>query len=373
MKTANTANAVRRVGALTAVAAVVVLLAAILFRLNPAEVPAPTVDPSELLQDPSFEQPATLGAWSAGGRPEVFTTLNDSTALNLQRVGRLSRGAVTQDVLLTPVRGRPYRFSVWIRRSNRLLHPTPVAGVVTAQTACAANEEIAETPFAAAADWSEVVATIQPVSGERCTMRVGIRAPAGEIDLDNATFGDAGLINGSFELGPVSGTLESWTVDRGVGVTVLSNGAANGRRFARLIATSASVGIRQDAPIDPSSEPLLGQASVMVRGAKGPARVLIEYHEPCSKRVHRVSVTVGTHWQRMLVRQPRLPADAVPDSLIKVDGVGCAAQLAIVLASPGTVDVDGAELQLRSYWPPEGSPSYRRIVARRATVSNASS
>ena len=347
-------------------------LAGLLFRLNPADVPAPAVDPSELLADPSFEQAATLGAWNSGGRPEVFSTIDDPAAHNLVRIGRLRRGAVTQDVLLTPVRGRPYRFSVWVRRSRESSNRPSVNGVVTAQTACADNEEVAETPFVAGPGWSEVVATVQPINGERCTLRVGVTAPAGVIDLDDATFGDAGLINGSFELGPVAGVLESWTVDNGVKVSVRSDGAADGQRFARLVSAFGGVGIRQDAPIDPSSEPLLGEASVRIRGVDGPTKVVVEYREPCSQTVHRIAITADKRWQRVLVRQPRLPGAAVPASLIRVDGVGCAAQVAVVLASPGTVDVDGAELRLGSYWPPEGSPSYRTIVARRAAVGNAS-
>ncbi len=361
------------IGVLTAIGAVAAT--AILFSMNPAEIPSPPLEPTELLQDASFEQPANVGAWTAS--VTNFTTTGDSRAHNLARVGRLRRGTVSQDVLLTPVRGRPYRFSVWIRGTSadttspaRATTAAAARGVIRAQTACAAGDEIAESPFAVGPVWTEFVATVQPVKGERCTMRVGVSVASGQVDLDDATFGDAGLINGSFELGPATVSPESWTVDPGTLAAVASDGAADGHRFARITTRSAQAGIRQDVPVDPSTEPLLARAAVLLRAVAAPTKAIVEYREPCGTTVHRVAITVGRQWQRVTVSQPKLAGEAVPPSLIKIDGVPCAGQVAIVLPTPGSIDVDGAELGLRSYWPPEGSPSYRKVVRARRTATD---
>ena len=373
---------IERTALLGVVAAVgAVVASAILFMMNPTEIPRSPLDPTELLQDASFEQPASVGAWTASV-PNAFTTTVDARAHNLRRVGRLRGGTVSQDVLLTPVGGRPYRFSVWIRgtAAGGAAGETGAsaggdgAGVVRAQTACAAGEEIAESPFVATGRWTEFVATVQPVKGERCTLRVGVSVTSGPIDLDDATFGDAGLINGSFELGPATVSPESWTVDPGAAATVASDGAADGRRYVHIVTTSTGAGIRQDVPVDPSTEPLIGRAAVLLRAVSAPTKAIVEYREPCSTTVQRIAVTVSRQWQRVTVTQPKLVGEAVPSSLIKIDGVACAGQVAIVLPERGSsIDVDGAELRLRSYWPPEGSPSYRKVVRaqRRATDSAA--
>ena len=363
----------RLLGVATAVGAVVA--SAVFFMMNPTELPRPPLDPTELLQDASFEQPATVGAWTASV-PNAFTTTVDARAHDLRRVGQLQRGTVSQDVLLTPVRGRPYRFSVWIRGASSSAvgggGAGRASGMIRAQTACAAGEEIAESPFVATTEWTEFVATVQPVKGERCTLRVGVSVASGPIDLDDATFGDAGLINGSFELGPATLSPESWTIDPGAAATMASDGAADGHRYVHIVTTSTQAGMRQDVPVDPSTEPLLGRAAVLLRSVAAPTKAIVEYREPCSTTVHRVAVTVSRQWQRVTVTQPKLAPDAVPPSLIKVDGVGCAGQVAIVLPERGSIDVDGAELRLRSYWPPQGSPSYRKIVrARRQATDSA--
>ena len=50
--------------ALVAVAAASLV---VLFFLNPKAIPSPMGRPTELLADPSFEQPATTGAWVSSG------------------------------------------------------------------------------------------------------------------------------------------------------------------------------------------------------------------------------------------------------------------------------------------------------------------
>ena len=346
---------------------VVVGAMAIGFLLNPEAVPRVADAPEQLLQDPSFEQPTTLGTWNVrpvgGASTETaFQVVDAASARDLRRVGRLTQGSIEQEVLLTPVRGRAYRFSVWIRSA---LPGTRASGSVIAQTACASDEEVASTPFVAAASWVQVSATVQPVDGERCTMRVVIRSAAGTVDLDDASYVDAGLVNPSFELGNGS---ESWTIDAGATVTTARSGAVDGRQFLRVVAARAGAGIRQDTPVDPSSQPVLATASVLVRSAGAPTRVQITYREPCSDVVHRAEIIASRDWQRLSVRQPRLPGDAVPPSLIKVDGVPCAGQVGVVSAEPGSFEVDGAAVTLESYWPPEGDPSYQRATKRRTGV-----
>ena len=340
---------------------------AIGFLLNPAAVPTVADEPQQLLQDPSFEQPTTLGTWNVrpdgAGTPEtVFRVIDTSEARDLRRVGRLTQGSIGQEVLLTPVRGRAYRFSVWLRSAPP---GTTASGSITTQTACASAEEVASTPFVAGAAWLEVSATVQPVDGERCTMRVVVRSTAGTVDLDDASYVDAGLVNPSFELG--SG-FESWTIDAGATVVADQSGAVDGRQFLRVVASGRGEGIRQNTPVDTSSQPLLATASALVRSSGAPVRVQITYREPCSDVVHRTEITTSRQWQRVTVRQPRLPGNAVPPSLIKVDGVPCAGQVGVVSAEPGAFDVDGAAITLQSYWPPEGDPSYQRATKRRAGV-----
>lgn len=340
---------------------------AIGFVLNPEAVPRVTDAPQQLLQDPSFEQPTALGTWnvrpSGGASPDtVFRVVDSAGARDLRRVGRLTQGSIGQEVLLTPVRGRAYRFSVWIRSAQS---DATASGSVTAQTACASNEEVASTPFVVGAAWAQVSATVQPVDGEQCTMRVMVGSAAGTVDLDEASYVDAGLVNPSFELGNGS---ESWTIDAGASATADRSGAVDGRQFLRVVASDGGRGIRQDTPVDPSSQPLLATASALVRSSGTPVRVQVTYREPCSDVIHRAEITTSRQWQRVTVRQPRLPGAAMPPGLIKVDGVPCAGQVGVVAAEPGAFDVDGASMVLQSYWPPEGDPSYQRATKHRSGI-----
>lgn len=340
------------------------------FFANPAAVPGVAPIPSELLQDASFEQPATLGTWNvtpAGDATpaDVFRNVDSSNAPDLRRIGQLTNGTISQEVLLTPVRGRAYRFSVRVRSTAADQRP---AGSIVAQTACANGEEVAETPFVASSGWVQVSATVQPVDGERCTMRVKVTVPNGSIAVDDASFADAGLVNPSFELGAGR---ESWTIDRGASVDLQSSGAVDGKQFLRVVTSSHGAGIRQDARVDASTQPVLATASVLVRAVNDPSvRVRLEYREPCSDVVHRAEIAASSSWQRLTVRQPRLRGDTVPPSLIKVDGVPCAGQVAVVGVRAGSFDVDSAALSLQSYWPPEGDPSYQRAVTRRSVVTS---
>jgi hypothetical protein len=341
------------------------------FRLNPIVPPTAAVDPTELLQDGSFEQPVIGGPWNvaAGAKAGAFRVVDDATAADLRRVGRVTGTTISQEVLLTPVRGRAYRFALFVRRTPGNNDAT---FAIRAQTACASGDEIAETPGLATDRWTEVSATVQPVNGERCTMRVSIQVTGGSLDVDRGRFADAGVINPSFELG---NGRESWTVDDGVTVRSASGGGVDGPRFVLVDASKPGVGIRQDAPVDPSSEPILATASVLVRASKGPVKIELQYRHPCSATIDRVDVAATSEWQRVTVRQPRLPGEAAPPSLIKVDGRGCAGQLAVVARSAGTFEVDGASLELQSYWPPEGDPSYQRAFAKKraAVVAQSSS
>jgi hypothetical protein len=358
---------VRRLAAGGAAIAVVAGVA-IGFRMNPTAPPASPADPTELLQNGSFEQPVAASAWNlpAGSPPGRFRIVDDTTAVDLRRIGRLTATKISQEVLLTPVRGRAYRFAVFVRRAPGS-DGTPLA-LLQAQTACAADEEIAGTPVPVPDSWTEVSATIAPVNGERCTMRVSLVVSGGIVDVDRARFGDAGLINPSFELGDGR---ESWTVDVGANAELTDGGAVDGLRSLRVTADRAGVGIRQDALIDPSSEPLLATASVLVRAPIGPAEVELSYRQPCSSTIDRVKVAAGPQWQRVTVRQTRLPGEAAPPSLIKVDGRGCAGQVAVTALAAGTIEIDGASLELQSYWPPEGDPSYRRAVAKKRAAVRA--
>ena len=338
------------------------------FLANPSAVPGVGVAPRELLQDASFEQPASLGTWnvSSTGKSSpdaVFRVVDSTEAADLRRVGELTSGSISQEVLLTPVRGRAYRFAVRIRVNRAGTHPS---GSVVAQTACATGGEVATTPFVATSQWVQIAATVQPVEGERCTMRVRVSVEKGGVSLDDASFADAGLVNPSFELG---GGRESWTIDSGVSVRAQQSGAVDGKQFLRVVAAENGGGIRQDAPVDPSTQPVLAVASILVRSVGEPVRVRIEYREPCSDVIHLAQVTVSRSWQRVTVRQPRLPGDTVPPSLIKVDGVPCAGQVAVVGVGAGSFDVDSASLSLESYWPPEGDPSYQRASVRSSRPS----
>lgn len=349
------------VGALLAVGAV-----AVLFVMNPRTVAVGATDQSELLADQSFEQPLTeSGVWrpkpadaaSSGG----FSIVSDGTAHADATFGRLAPGDLSQEVLVAPIVGRAYRFSVWVRQSAGA--NGAATGSVRAQTACASNEEAASTPFTATKAWTQVTATVQPVDGQRCSLRVGISVASGSVDVDSAEFHDAGLVNPSFELGDGK---ESWALDVGATASVESTGADDGAKALNLSATKAGAGIRQDVPVDPSSQPLLAVAAADVRSVSGSASVSIEYREPCSTTVHRTTATVGTSWQTIRVAQPRLPGETQPPSLIRPDGKGCVGQVAIVAASPGSFVVDGAALSLASYWPPDGDPSYQRVDPAKA-------
>jgi hypothetical protein len=337
----------------------------VLIALNPSTVRAqPANDPNELLEDASFDLAAGLSAWQpvAGSAANAYRQLSGNATLSGSGHG-IVRGTIRQDVPLPPVDGRSYRAVVAVRGAG-------AKGVLRVQTACAAGEERAETHFTAVADWREVSATLSPMNGALCSLRVEIASLDGSpIAVDRGSFADAGLENPSFERGGIG-----WSPTAGAALGTAPDPASfDGGAVARLSAPAPGGALVQDVELDRSSEPILAAAEVEVRSPSGSATVELQLREPCSDARVTASASVGSEWTPLRVATRRTPAakesgvPPEPPGLIRPTGDPCSIGVAVVMRSAGTIEVDGASLELRSYNPASGSPAYK---ARLGTVSS---
>lgn len=329
----------------------------LLVGFNPATVRAQVAtDPNELLEDASFDLPPALSAWQPvpGSPAEAYRKVTGDGAIDGSGHG-IVRGTIRQDVPLPPVDGRAYRAVVAVRGAGG-------SGVLRVGTACAAGEERAETHFTPTAEWHDVSATLTSMRGAACSLRVELASLDGSpIAVDHGSFADAGLNNPSFEQG---GT--GWVATSGaVFTTAADRGAFDGGALARLRSTSAGGSLVQDVELDRSSEPILATVRVEVRSIGPTATVELQLRQPCSDHVVSMSASVGKAWTPIVVSMRRTPAarpgGVAPDppQLIRPTGDPCNVGVAVVLRTPGTIEIDGASLELRSYNPASGSPAYK--------------
>ena len=346
-------GALALVGILTAA----VISTVVLVAMNPATVTAQaTTNPNELLEDASFDLAPNLSAWQPvpASASTTYREVSGDGAIDGSGHGMV-RGTVRQDVPLPPVDGRSYRAVVAVRGSGG-------QGVLRVQTACAAGEERAETRFTATETWRAVSATLTPKHGAQCSLRVELASLDGSpISVDRGSFVDANLANPSFEQG---GT--GWSAMAGASVATVAEGTAfDGGAVARLTSSGPGGALVQDVLLDRSSEPILASAEVAVRSAAGPVTVELQLRQPCSDERVMVSASVDRTWTPLIVAMRRTPATTAggvpPDapSLIRPTGDPCSVGVSVVLRTPGTIEVDGALLSLRSYNPSSGSRAYK--------------
>ena len=340
------------------VAAMAVFVAlTVLIGFNPATVRAQVAtDPNELLEDASFDLPPALSAWQPvpGSPAEAYRKVTGDGAIDGTGHG-IVRGTIRQDVPLPPVDGRAYRAVVAVRGAGG-------SGVLRVGTACAAGEERAETHFTPTAEWHDVSATLTPMRGAACSLRVELSSLDGSpIAVDHASFADAGFKNPSFEQG---GT--GWAATSGaVFTTSAEGGAFDGGALARLRSNGTSGSLVQDVELDRSSEPILATVAVEVRSIGPTVTVELRLRQPCSDQVVSTSASVGKEWTPLVVSMRRTPAarpgGVAPDppQLIRPTGDPCNVGVAVALRTPGTIEIDGASLELRSYNPASGSPAYK--------------
>ena len=343
--------------AVCGILAAAVITTVVLVGMSPATVRAqPTTNPNELFEDASFDLAPNLSAWQPvpGSLSTTYREVSGDGAIDGSGHA-VVRGTVRQDVPLPPVDGRSYRAVVAVRGSGG-------QGVLRVKTACAAGEERAETHFTPTAAWREVSATLTPKHGAQCSLRVELSSLDGSpISVDRGSFVDANLANPSFEQG---GT--GWSAITGASLTTVAVGAAfDGGAVARLTSSTPGGAIVQDILLDRSSEPILASAEVVVRSTAGPVAVELQLRQPCSDERVTVSATVDGTWTPLTVAMRRTPAARTggvpPDapSLIRPTGDPCSVGVSVVLRTPGTIEVDGALLSLRSYNPSSGSPAYK--------------
>lgn len=382
----------RRGRARLAVLGVVVLVAvagtALLVGLNPT-APSTAVlgsiegDPQELLGDPGLTLASGAGPWVAEQPGGLVVRGGSATRL---------RGTVRQEVPLTALPGRPYRFTVRLRTAGPA--DGVAAGAVQVQTACSGTGEVARTAFAAGSAWQEVSATLTAVRPEGCSLRVLIEAGAEPgIEVAATALRVGLLVDPSFEAVTVdaSGALSGPWQAEGLTASVVSAAAGSGPdarpvdggQSLRVLAGPSGGSLRQTVRLDPSSEPVLARAELSVRAAAGsPSSVRLRVGRACPTTPSggdavapaasaRVVLPAAGGWERVAVQQSASRAAdgflADPPSVIRPDGVGCTVTLEVVLPAGAAVLLDGADLRLTSLFPPSGSDRYRREVAEPVT------
>ncbi len=345
----------------------------LLVALNPKVAIAPAArTPSELLADPSFRAPVN-GPWQPTSSASSLTQLGIKN--DVRRFGVLT-GTVRQEVALTPVNGRAYRFSVTVGSAAFPGRSVHVRGILRLQTACASGEERAETSFDVelfskdgAPQTTEATVTLTPKASKDCSMRVEIVSDGGDqLLLERASLTDALLADPSFESGAAQWKLTKGT-DGATFVTQPESGASDGGAVGVLKAGASPVSIVQDLPLDLSSEAVLGTFIINARSTSStPVDLALRAYEPCGSNVTESKATVGSVWTAVGVQQQRmqgtkgeLPPD--PKDLIRPFGPACVFRVEVAVLTPGsTVQLDGALLDLRTYNSPQGSPRYQALV-----------
>lgn len=352
--------------------------------LNPtvARAPAPRT-PSELLADPSFRAPIN-GPWQPSSSASKFGQLDFE---NESRKFGYVTGTVRQEVALTPVNGRSYRFSVQVGSTSFPNKTVRIRGVLRLQTACATGEERAETSFHVerfskdgSIQTGEVAVTLTPKSSKDCSMRVEIVSEGGDqLLLERASLVDALLDDPSFESGAPQWKLTkgtdgaTFTTQPAPAVTEDTNdsgrGANDGGAIGVLKAGASPVSIVQDLPLDLSSEAVLGTFTIDARSTSAtPVDIAVRAYEPCSSKVTEFKATVGNLWTPVGVQQQRVPGSKGqlppdPKDLIRPFGPACVFRVEVAVLTPGaTVQLDSALLDLRTYNSPQGSPRYQALV-----------
>ena len=297
-----------------------------------------------------------------------------AVACDARRFGIVS-GTVRQEVALTPVNGRSYRFSVAVGSKSFPESAVHVRGLLRLQTACASGEERAETRFDLevvskdGAVQTEAAVTLTPKVSKNCSMRVEIISDGGDqLLVERASLVDALLDDPSFESGAPQWKLTKGT-DGATFTTRPVRDASDGGAIGVLKAGASPVSIIQDLPLDLSSEAVLGSFTIDARSASStPVDIAVRAYEPCGPKVTEFKATVGSMWtavgaqqQRVAGSKGQLPPD--PKDLIRPFGPACIFRVEVAVLTPGaTVQLDSALLDLRTYNSPQGSPRYQALV-----------
>ena len=359
-----------RVGAMVMLGALGIGGLAALAVLNPtvAITSAPRT-PSELLDDPSFRAPVN-GPWQPTSSASTFGLLDDNGGKT--KFGIIS-GTVRQNVALTPVNGRSYRFSVAVGSALATKKSVRVRGLLRLQTACASGEERAETSFDTVLVWkdgaletTEAAVTLTPKVSKDCSMRVEIvSSGADRLLVERASLVDPLLADPSFESGAPEWKLTKGT-DGAMFTTRPDASASDGGAIGVLSAGASAVSIVQDLPLDLSSEAVLGNFEINARSASAvPVDIAVRAYEPCGTKVTEFKSSVGSSWTSLGVRQQRIPGTKGqhppnPKDLIRPFGPACVFRVEVAILTPGaTVELDSALLDLRTYNSPGGSPRYQ--------------
>jgi hypothetical protein len=341
--------------------------------LNPTVAVAPPPrTPSELLADPSFRAPVN-GPWQPTSSASTFSLL--AIRSEAQKFGVVS-GTVRQDVALTPVNSRSYRFSVQVGSTSFPESPVHIRGALRLQTACASGEERAETSFDfevvskdGAVQTAEAAVTLTPKTSKDCSMRVEIVSDGGDqLLVERASLVDALLADPSFESGAPLWKLTKGT-DGAAFTTQPAPDASDGGAIGVLKAGASPVSIVQDLPLDLSSEAVLGTFTIDARSVSStPVDLALRAYEPCGSKVTEFKTTVGSRWTPVGVQQQRVPGSKGelppdPKDLIRPFGPACVFRVEVaVLTSGATVQIDSSLLDLRTYNSPQGSPRYQALV-----------
>jgi hypothetical protein len=345
----------------------------VLGSLNPTVALAPVPrTPSELLADPSFGVPIN-GPWQPTSSASTFGPL--AIKSDPRRFAYVS-GTVRQEVALTPVNGRSYRFSVQVGSTSFPGSAVHVRGLLRLQTACASGEERAETSFDVAlvskdgaVQTTEAAVTLTPKTSKDCSMRVEIVSDGGDqLLLERASLVDTLLNDPSFESGAPQWKLTKGT-DGATFATQPAPDASDGGAIGVLKAGASPVSIIQDLPLDLSSEAVLGTFTIDARSATTtPVDISVRAYEPCSAKVTEFKATVGSTWTAVGAQQQRVPGSKGelprdPKDLIRPFGPACIFRVEVaVLTHDATLQLDGALLDLRTYNSPQGSPRYQALV-----------
>ena len=341
--------------------------------LNPtvALAPAPQT-PSELLADPSFRAPVN-GPWQPTSSASTFSLLDPKGGT--ERFGIVS-GTVRQEVALTPVNGRSYRFSVLVGSTSSPRSSVHIRGKLRLLTACASGEERAETSFDVeqvsengAIQTAEAAVTLTPKASKNCSMRVEIVSDGGDqLLVERASLVDALLADPSFESGAPQWKLTKGT-DGATFTTQPSPDASDGGAIGVLKAGTSPVSIIQDLPLDLSSEAVLGTFTINARSSSSkPVDIAVRAYEPCGPKVTEFKATVRGTWTPVGVQQQRVPGSKGelppdPKDLIRPFGPACIFRVEVAVLTPGAmVQLDSALLDLRTYNSPQGSPRYQALV-----------
>lgn len=208
------------------------------------------------LTNASFETGTTTGWFKSNNKDNVaWAVYQDSSwaregSYYMEMNTSLSNGSVAQDLVMPPLAGTSYTFSIWVRSRDG----NPFSGSLVLWTR-GGTDEHRTTAFTAGSAWILVSVAVNPIQNNNTGLRaeIYITSTGRNLDVDGAQLVNAGLTNSSFETGDPTGWFKS-NLGGSVSWWVIQDPswAVEGSYYMEISTSRSNASIAQDMSISPA-------------------------------------------------------------------------------------------------------------------------